>query len=508
MAYTRKNVYGFGADWPDELLWYARAVKDMQSRPLTDRTSWRFYGAIHGFDADAWGQWGYLSRGEALPSSADVAAFWQQCQHGSWYFLPWHRGYLIAFETNVRATIAKLGGDAAAQSWALPYWNYFNAGQSALPPAFASQQWPDGSGNPLFVAQRNGPQGDGNVKVDFNLVTLQGMTDPQFVGAALGASVGFGGPDTGFEHGGTYHGGLEAEPHDMAHVSIGGPDANPGLMSDPDTAALDPVFWLHHANIDRLWEVWHQNPPSGADPSDAQWTAGPASVGQRAFAMPMPDGTTWTYTPADMQNLATLSYTYDDFGPAVSPQTSAERLVALGVAPATATSPQAVGASMSKNVELVGASEGAIPISGAEARTAVKLDAAVHRKVAASLLAANVGGAPDRVFLNVENVRAKTDGAALRVYVGVPDGDDPAAHPELLAGTIGVFGVRKASLRDGKHAGDGITYVFDVTRIVDALHLQNRFDVGSLPVRIVPVVPVPDSTQLSIGRVSIYREGR
>jgi tyrosinase len=36
-------------------------------------------------------------------------------------------------------------------------------------------------------------------------------------------------------------------------------------MSGFNTAARDPIFWLHHANIDRLWEAWlaledHANP--------------------------------------------------------------------------------------------------------------------------------------------------------------------------------------------------------------------------------------------------------
>ncbi len=56
---------------------------------------------------------------------------------------------------------------------------------------------------------------------------------------------------------------LEHSPHDNVHGDIGGALNNvfnnrlaQGLMSNPCTAALDPIFWLHHANIDRLWEVW------------------------------------------------------------------------------------------------------------------------------------------------------------------------------------------------------------------------------------------------------------
>jgi hypothetical protein len=40
------------------------------------------------------------------------------------------------------------------------------------------------------------------------------------------------------------------------------------------------------------------------------------------------------------------------------------------------------------------------------------------------------------------------------------------------------------------------------------LHLNNTFDVETLDVRIVPIKPVPEDAQVSIGRVSIFRQGR
>ena len=126
MALHRLNVHELGGDWADPILWYARGVKAMQARGLDSPTSWRFYAAIHGIAPDLWEQHGAYTPGEALPTSADVKSFWNQCQHGSWYFLPWHRGYLLAFEAIVRAEIVALGGDP---NWALPYWNYFKTNQ-------------------------------------------------------------------------------------------------------------------------------------------------------------------------------------------------------------------------------------------------------------------------------------------------------------------------------------------------------------------------------------------
>ena len=36
--------------WPPMLLWYARAIARMQSRPVTDPRSWRYQAAIHDYD--------------------------------------------------------------------------------------------------------------------------------------------------------------------------------------------------------------------------------------------------------------------------------------------------------------------------------------------------------------------------------------------------------------------------------------------------------------------------
>src|SRR5580698_6540120 len=170
MKYTRKNVWELGGTWAEPILWYARGVAAMKAKALADNTSWRFYGGIHGFAKPMWQALGQLSAADKMPDPADLKRYWKQCQHGSWYFLPWHRGYLLAFEANIRAAVIKLGGPA---DWALPYWNYFKPNEFKLPPAFASPDWPDGKGdNPLFVQQRYGPNNDGNVYVPVDQVNL------------------------------------------------------------------------------------------------------------------------------------------------------------------------------------------------------------------------------------------------------------------------------------------------------------------------------------------------
>jgi tyrosinase len=65
-----------------------------------------------------------------------------------------------------------------------------------------------------------------------------------------------------------------------------------GTMSDASVSPADPVFWMHHGNLDRLWWDWynsavgdHQNPV----------------VGQIS---------PWTYTEADTRNIISLGYKY------------------------------------------------------------------------------------------------------------------------------------------------------------------------------------------------------
>jgi tyrosinase len=315
------------------------------------------------------------------------------------------------------------------------------------------------------------------------------------------------------------HGGIETQPHDWVHGLVGGQDAQPpetvGAMSDPRTAALDPIFWLHHANIDRLWASWNADPDHPhLDPSQPTWLQGPASVGERAFCAPMPDGTTFTYTPGEMMNLEGLGYEYDDLTPAVAPVSPQDRLARLGFeVPAERTAEEGVAVPEETNVELVGANDETVPVVGSESRTQVRLDAPARQRVADSLAPSAAGdvegvAAPDRVFLNLENVRGQSDATAFRVYLGLGDEEDPAEHPERLAGSIAPFGVSQASDFGDEHAGQGLTFVLEITDIVDQLHLEGGFDVDSLPVRIVPVRPIGRKSELSIGRISIFRQGR
>ncbi|RQR50944.1 tyrosinase family protein [Burkholderia sp. Bp9126] len=540
--YVRNDAWNAGGDFSNQdLLWYARGVGKMMARSLDDPASWWFFGAIHGeyltaattrkIPPNTYPRWSEIKSPPSvpttpLPSHATQEQYWNQCQHGTWYFLPWHRGYLMALEAQLRADIVSLGGPA---NWALPYWNYFGGAHGAdaqMPPAFAQRTLPDGTtANPLYVTMRYGPDADGNIYIPTDTrgrgddqdpnpadgdVTQLCMTNDLYTGSDQSTPLpGFGGPGhKWFSHNGSPHGNMEHNPHDLVHVYAGGKisKTNYGLMADPGTAGLDPIFYLHHCNIDRMWASW--NAAGNANPEEADWLKGPAKV----FVMPMPGGESWQYAPKDVTSLATLNYTYQDLATAGQPATAPLllRLHRLGVAglPAAtahrAPSPKATQAP----AELLGASTGAVQISGAgTGPISVRLDADVQKRVMTSLAQASFTAPPDHVYLKLENVRGALDATVLGVYVNLPAG---ARTPAILrahqAGAVALFGLRRASTADGAHGGDGLTYVLDISRLLDQLYREDQLPSANITVTLLARSALPEQETIEVGRVSVYRQ--
>jgi hypothetical protein len=292
-TFTRKNAWNHNGTFDNtDLLWYAKAVQVMQNSPVSNPISWWSYAAIHGeflillipppdpggtdYRYLNWTNINYISPSAALdqlPSTDLTTLFWDQCQHGTWFFAPWHRGYLAAIENILRDIIVKeLNGPS---DWALPYWNYLNQTpanpESNIPPAFTVQQLPDGTANPLYVPERYGKKinvGGSDVEdavndeCQWDTVYNDGAIPfPSGIGNLTGNF--YGGGETNFEPGGKLKGDLEDNPHNGVHGMVGGnrnndDDDQMGLMGVPNTAALDPIFYLHHANIDRMWAAWNE----------------------------------------------------------------------------------------------------------------------------------------------------------------------------------------------------------------------------------------------------------
>lgn len=156
--------------------------------------------------------------------------------HTTWRFFPWHRLQLAAFEAIVRHL-------TNTPSFALPYWDPRE--DQILPAVFFNQT------SPLWMPNRRAtPQTNFKQQLDQQLA--RGWLQMSYLSDAFPRF--HGGPMDGALVPGT----LDRNMHGAIHGMIG------GMMSSPPTATLDPLFWLHHANIDRIWATWQQNHPVNA----------------------------------------------------------------------------------------------------------------------------------------------------------------------------------------------------------------------------------------------------
>jgi tyrosinase len=212
---TRRNISNLSPSDPI-IQTYKAAVRAMKAMPASDPRNWANQANIH----------------------------FNHCTHGNWFFLPWHRAYLLYFERICR----KLTGD---KLFALPYWNWTT--HPGVPDVF----WDTTS--PLYDSSR--------------AITQTDQADPSWVSAPVISNIlgqtnfnlfASGPPIGGQIHFPTNTGMLEGTPHNNIHGWIGG---DMGAFHSP----LDPVFWTHHNMLDCLWVDWNIN-KSNPNTNDSTWT--------------------------------------------------------------------------------------------------------------------------------------------------------------------------------------------------------------------------------------------
>lgn len=218
---VRRDIATMRADDPD-LLTFREGVRIMRARseanPL-DPLGWHIYGAQHSI-------------------FCATNSFKMQIHYG-WFFLPWHRAFLLNLERKIRT----LTGNA---DFALPYWDWTRTDR--LPATMF------GAGNPLSDTTRiQGP--DDRLPGDFTELgpAMRGPTFRHFVGYPRS-------PRTP-----QIEGTFEQSAHNNIHNWIG------GNMASFDGAGFDPMFALHHGNVDRLWAAWRAASPAHRDPAEAAW---------------------------------------------------------------------------------------------------------------------------------------------------------------------------------------------------------------------------------------------
>jgi tyrosinase len=237
---ARVDISTLNVDSPQivDLARAVRKMKDLSLQSPKDCRSWDYQAAIHGIDNTAY---------KCGPNEP-----WNNCQHANYYFLAWHRMYLYSFEKLVQ----QLSGDS---DFRMPYWNWAAGspdGAAKVPRLFMDSQLLGGV-NPLYVLRNPSIYDQGSEVTEafastFFSQNYEATAGPPSFGGSVGAACGH-----------YVKGSLEGSAHDNVHCELGGD------MYTPASAARDPIFYLHHANIDRLWESWAAK--YGQNPTDSKW---------------------------------------------------------------------------------------------------------------------------------------------------------------------------------------------------------------------------------------------
>ncbi|MEM7152115.1 MAG: tyrosinase family protein [Myxococcota bacterium] len=465
---TRKDILTIEADPNDDtMLWYSRAVGFMKSLPETDHRSWLFQAKIHSVP----------KRERPLPPQ--MKPYWRQCQHGHWFIWPWHRIYLLHFESIVAKIIrdgVEVHGEVlkGPKDWTLPYWRTYQGKGGAgavseeerrrLPKSFRKREWTAtetgtnrAEPNHLFLEDRY--INDGRSFGERSVRTKDTLLVSGFEN--------FGSRNIGrTEHLNLKEqGALEQYPHNSVHVAVG------EVMADFDRSARDPSFYTHHCNLDRLWDVWVARSPRNENPTSRVWL-------EQRFRFKDVNGNDHWMTPREVVKTAELGYLYEDVS---DPVPSAE-----------AQPPARFAASAPIEPTMIGVADAALEVPMDRGVTATSLPLEPRY--------ANNDPESTRYVLHIEHMTSDTNVGAFDVYVGVPAGADDEERERHFVGRVSPFGIAAASDTDDKHGGAGLSSDLDVTEAVEALA-----DRTTVPIDIRPVRPAAGD-RMRIGRLSLYAQ--
>jgi len=151
--------------------------------------------------------------------------------------------YLFYFEQ----VLQQASGDPNLR---LPFWDYETDGH--IPAAYRSPTYVDGGvtkPNPLYVANRQAQLNAGTAALTPAVTSTAGAL-----------------PSTTYS---PFNSALEQTPHGSVHCATGVASCPSGYMGYVPSAGNDPIFYSHHANIDRLYECWLRVNPTARLPNNA-----------------------------------------------------------------------------------------------------------------------------------------------------------------------------------------------------------------------------------------------
>ncbi|KAI9690627.1 MAG: hypothetical protein M1820_009958 [Bogoriella megaspora] len=358
-VYPRLEIRQMQSTQPNQWNLLLLALQSFQAQPQTNQLSFYQIAGIHGVPRVNW---------DGVAQGASSGGTDGYCTHDSVLFPAWHRAYMALFEqqfitvvNSIAASFTNPSQKAAMQSAAakmrFPYWDW-----AAHPPSNGPNLPTSVSSSTITVTKPNGSTGTINnplYRTDFtsskDLVYYPFVNWPHTMRYPLGndANTGslevnctnafnniraslqdqifqmfstckdylhFSNDDAGSSST-TCSNSLEAI-HNTVHNNAGGGTStiSGGHMTYLAEAAFDPIFWLHHMNVDRLFAMWQTINPTqyGASQSapHATWTIAQGS-NQNADSPLTPfhrdtTGSFWT-TNLVRNWSSTFHYTYPEF---------------------------------------------------------------------------------------------------------------------------------------------------------------------------------------------------
>jgi tyrosinase len=239
--------------------------------------------------------------------------------HNGPAFFPWHRQLLFQFEKDLQAIDTTV---------TIPYWDWTDSASSPFTLDFLG---PDGDttdpNDPLKVNQGpfsfDGPNNwtitvkDNNSDPDYlqrgfgRRLDAQNLPTTSQVQNAL-SPLQYETPPWKLASAG-FRMRVEYNLHNLVHRWVNGTMM---LMTSPN----DPVFWLHHANIDRLWGNWQRQHPEVC-PYLPTFGAmiGHSLYDQMIFSAMPPSPWPGSSSPASVLDHYTMGYVYDSDPPRITP---------------------------------------------------------------------------------------------------------------------------------------------------------------------------------------------
>jgi tyrosinase len=450
---------------------YADAVRQMQALGPDNPMSWLWQWYTHfvnGTTTKA-DEINRIFGTTATSQSALANEMWNTCQSHSGQnsnnFLPWHRLYIYYFERIVRQVCGH-------PEFTLPYWNYTSsdpAQRGVMPEQFRLPDDPlYGS---LYVATRGSLANSGQPIQEYQAGDQMDITD-----AMLTTTYSTVDNVQGFCRA------IDSGIHGRIHVLTG---TSKDMGSVP-YAGQDPLFFVHHANIDRMWASWNKN--GGKNPSTTEtWT-------QRAFVFSDANGVRVSRKLSTAFSILSMGYDYDVKIPKPAATTTTSSTTMLAAASATGTRSTKVAKSETEaNLGTRTMHVRLLPVAGAKSTSVLGLDPSDGR----------------RTYLVVRDLHTWVQPEVLyHLYLTPPSGK-MGLNKDDYVGAINFFDAEFHDHGGGKMAealGENF-YSFDVTKVLQAIARSgDRSASGALQLSFVPGGSANPNAKPLVATIELVRQ--